>query len=119
MRQLIGHLQRHGKVLTEHIGLDVPEPRAMTDAEIYERDVAWLRESDLVVAEVTAASLGVGYELALAEALGKKHILCLYNNPARPLSAMIAGCPRFLVKDYATLEEALKAIDKFMEEARL
>jgi nucleoside 2-deoxyribosyltransferase len=51
--------------------------QASTEVFIYERDVAWLRESDFVIAEVTQPSLGVGYELGFAEAISKP-ILCLY-----------------------------------------
>ena len=37
--------------------------------------MAWLRESDVIVAECTCPSLGVGYELAYAEAKGKRRPL--------------------------------------------
>ncbi|MEI7962017.1 MAG: nucleoside 2-deoxyribosyltransferase [archaeon] len=43
---------------------------------IFDRDVAWIKEADLVVAEVSMPSVGVGYEIGFAESLGKK-IICL------------------------------------------
>lgn len=57
--------------------------------DIYERDVRWLQESDLVIAEVSVPSLGVGVEIATAQQLGKP-ILCLCRADAA-LSAMVEG----------------------------
>ncbi len=59
--------------------------------QIYQRDIQMIQACDVVIAEVTNPSLGVGYELAYAEKLGKP-ILCLFNPDSdRKLSAMIAG----------------------------
>lgn len=59
--------------------------------EIYQRDIAMIQEADVVIAEVTNPSLGVGYELAYAETL-KKPIACLFDETSgRKLSAMILG----------------------------
>lgn len=118
LRALIRHLKTHGPVLTEHVGEDVPEPKPVTDHEIYSRDCAWMRESDLVVAECSAASLGVGYELAYVEALpSKPPVLCLYcTRQEKALSGMIAGNPHYRCRYYETEAEALKHIDEFMAE---
>jgi nucleoside 2-deoxyribosyltransferase len=113
---LIEHLKRYGAVLTEHIG-DVLNGNEVnvTDEEIFLRDVAWLREADVLVAEVTAPSLGVGYEIGVAEALGKP-VLCLHRNrQGRRLSAMLAGNHGLVVRKYGALEEALWFIDEFIE----
>ena len=87
-QQIIDHIKETDIVLTEHIGrpdLNVIE-HAKRDAEIYEQDMGWLRECDLVIAECTCPSLGVGYELAYAEKCGKPcHIF--YNRTKTQLSA--------------------------------
>ncbi|XP_016068151.1 PREDICTED: 2'-deoxynucleoside 5'-phosphate N-hydrolase 1, partial [Miniopterus natalensis] len=79
------------------------EEAAGGDRLIHERDLAWLQQADLVVAEVTQPSLGVGYELGRAVALNKR-ILCLFRpQSGRVLSAMIRGAAdgsRFQVWDY-------------------
>ncbi|MBM3942962.1 MAG: nucleoside 2-deoxyribosyltransferase [SAR202 cluster bacterium] len=114
--QLINHLRQYGAVLTEHVGSPALGWRGddgPSDQWIYQRDMAWLTEADLVVAEVSVPSLGVGYELGRAEALGKE-VLCLYREQAdRRLSAMVSGNPQFQVVAYATLLEATHAIDQF------
>ena len=76
-KRLIAYMQRTNIVLTEHVGsskLNLIEQGRSKDALIYDRDTAWLRECDLVVAECTCPSLGVGYELAYAEKLGKPNL---------------------------------------------
>ncbi|XP_073484749.1 5-hydroxymethyl-dUMP N-hydrolase-like [Aquarana catesbeiana] len=110
--RIIRELQRYGTVLTEHIarpeisdaGEDAFEKG---DKFIHDRDVEWLQQSDVVVAEVTQPSLGVGYELGRALAMNKK-ILCLFRpSCGRVLSAMIRGAHdgrSFLVRDYEAEE---------------
>ena len=60
-------------VLTEHIGdLSLSSfEQSERDRKIYEQDTAWLKECDLLIAECTCPSIGVGYELAYAEKLNK------------------------------------------------
>lgn len=103
--QVITLLSKYGKVLTEHIGdqtLSILGEDNVTDEFIYERDIKWLDEADVVVAEVTTPSLGVGYELGFAE--GKKPILCLFRNQTgKQISAMINGNKNFIKKTYSDL----------------
>lgn len=106
-KRLIAYLQRTNIVLTEHVGsskLNLMEQGRSKDALIYNRDTAWLRECDLVVAECTCPSLGVGYELAYAEKLGKPcHIF--YDKSKTQLSAMLTGNPYFQIHPYESEEE--------------
>ena len=115
-QKIIGYLQRFGEVLTEHIGeagLTPMGETGMTDEEIYKRDIGWLSDAEFVVAEVSTPSLGVGFEMATAVDLHKK-VLCLYRvQSGRKLSAMIAGCPGILVREYQTFEEARQIMDDF------
>ena len=61
----IAALRKWGTVLTEDVGqAHSPETDPGTkDKWIHDRDVDWLHEADVVVAEVTQPSLGVGYEI--------------------------------------------------------
>jgi nucleoside 2-deoxyribosyltransferase len=112
---IIRELQKYGTVLTEHVGdkfLTGHGEVGLTDSQIFERDMAWVRESDVVVAEVTSPSLGVGYELGQAEAMGKKTI-CLYRTvEGRRLSAMIAGNSYFKLCAYATIDDVVAHLAK-------
>lgn len=107
-RKVIAALKERHQVLTEHVGdLSLSTVEDKGDKAIYEQDTAWLRECDIVVAECTQVSLGVGYELAYAEAHGKEvHIF--YRPEETQLSAMLAGNERFHIHRYAD-EEAMLA----------
>lgn len=108
-RELIGELKKYGTVLTEHIGHETID-HGLSDPDIYKQDMDWLRESDLIVAEVTTPSLGVGYEIGHAVAMGKR-VICLYRtgNGSR-LSAMISGAPEIECFEYRDLNEAKQII---------
>ncbi len=82
---------------------------AMTEEEIYARDLGLLAKSDAVVAEVTVPSLGVGYEICRA-LVRKSPVLCLHQ-PDAAVSAMLLGNPDpgIRVRAYSDAEE-LKAI---------
>ncbi len=118
--RLIEHAAAFGKVLTEHVGSlggVASEEADLTDDTIYDRDMEWLTSADVVIAEVTVPSLGVGYELAAAESLGKK-VLCLFDrSEGGRLSAMVAGNRSFDTKAYETLEGAEAHISAFLEAA--
>ncbi len=105
---IIKELENFGTVLTEHIGdkeLSARGESSLTDKEIFERDMAWVRESSVIVAEVTTPSLGVGYELGQSEAMNKK-VICLYRESVdKRLSAMISGNAYMKVFKYKTLED--------------
>lgn len=114
---LIRFLRTFGEVLTEHVGDRAISERGEedTDSQIYRKDMAWLEECDAVVAEVTTPSLGVGYEIGAAEAMGKP-ILCLFGQGAeKKLSAMIMGNPNLNVGIYKDLSEAKKQINDFFK----
>ena len=102
-------------VLTEHIGDNnlLKNEKNLTDKEIYLRDINWMKEADLLIAECTRPSLGVGYELAFAEKLGKP-VNVLYRNKECHLSAMISGDEYFKVFSYETKEDAFKIIDQIL-----
>ncbi|XP_033115804.1 putative 2'-deoxynucleoside 5'-phosphate N-hydrolase 1 [Anneissia japonica] len=90
--RLIKDLKQYGEVLTEHIAdKGILEKEQLDDKGIHDRDMDWLISSDVIVAEVTQPSLGVGYEIGRAVSLNKK-ILCLFRpNSDKRLSAMVAG----------------------------
>lgn len=112
--RFIRYLSAFGRVLTEHVGEEtrLQEENTLTEREIFERDMQWMARADLIIAEVSTPSLGVGYEIAMAEASGKP-IFCLYRPGGnKSLSAMIAGNPALDVRSYTDNGEA----EKFMSQ---
>ena len=115
---IIEYLKKYGEVLTEHIGdknLRIFGESNLKNEYIHNRDIEWVLESDVLVAEVSTASLGVGYEIGRAIE-NKKRVLCLYRpQEGKRLSAMIAGSQDIKNAEYNNLDEAKKIIDKFFE----
>jgi nucleoside 2-deoxyribosyltransferase len=116
-QRIIVLLSEHGTVLTEHVGSKGMTPtgeEALSDEEIYTRDMAWLTSADAVVAEVTTPSHGVGYEVAQAKAQGKP-VLCIYRPSAgRRLSAMLAGDPALQCAGYESIEQLEPVLMRFL-----
>jgi len=114
--EMIDMLEAYGKVLTEHLGSDEiieSKDRMMSDKEIHDRDFQWIEESDLLVAEVSIPSLGVGYEIGRAIEMGKP-VLCLFRTGSEfTVSAMIAGSDDVEMKYYQNLEEVKGLFDTF------
>jgi nucleoside 2-deoxyribosyltransferase len=107
---------RH-EVPTAHLaGTDVKMLEAAVNPnDVYERDVAWIRGCDALVAEVSTPSHGVGYEVAFALGLGKP-VMCLYRE-GRSVSKMITGnsSPNIRVASYVDTVEAVKLVRAFTE----
>ena len=115
--EMIAYLEKKGcRVLTEHVGLEslqVEGERTMTEEEIFQRDMAWLMESELVVAECTTPSHGVGYELGRARDMGKE-IHIFYDLSRGRLSAMLAGDSAFILHPYTTRQEVLEGLERIV-----
>ena len=120
--KLIDYLNsNYGKVLSEHVGLKnlvegIPTiKKNLTESEIHNQDLKWLNEADVVIAEVSKPSLGVGYELGRVYNMNKP-VLCLYRiTEGKKLSAMIAGSDKFVVINYVNVEDAFVYIDIFFK----
>jgi len=114
--KMIGMLCSYGKVLTEHLGsneLIENNDRVLTDKEIHDRDMQWIVEADLLVAEVTVPSLGVGYEIGRALEMGKPILALFRPGGQHRLSSMVAGSDKVDMKYYSNLEEVKDLIEAF------
>ena len=113
--ELVELLKAYGTVLTEHVADEhlTSLGESTDDRMIHDRDLAWLREADCLVAEVTTPSLGVGFEIAKATEWGLR-VLCLFRpDSGGALSALIAGSDRVTVREYQTPDEAKQIFERF------
>ena len=114
--RIISYIKKTDTVLTEHIGKSNISLTAQTravDTHIYEQDTTWLRSSDLLIAECTCPSLGVGYELAYAEAHNIP-VFIFYDKTKSNLSAMLNGNTYFTIISYETEEAIYPMLDKIL-----
>lgn len=104
-QQILDFLENFGEITSEHSNQikTTEQHGSNSDADIYARDVRWIGESDILIAEVSQPSIGVGYEIAYAEAIHKP-VLALYSLEAeKSISAMISGNPNIRTIKYETL----------------
>ena len=111
-QEIVAFLKTKGTVLTEHITLE--SIHDMGEDDKTEEFIYKLEQSDIVVAEVTQPSLGVGYELAYAESK-KIPVICLFReNSGNHLSAMIKGDSYFKVIKYTDIKDVITVLPSYM-----
>jgi nucleoside 2-deoxyribosyltransferase len=84
-----GHRVLAGAVAAETVGAD---GERLESRAIFDRDMQWIAEADVLVAEVSMPSTGVGYEIAAARYRRDIPVICLYR-PAytKRCTAMVGG----------------------------
>lgn len=114
-RALADRLERGGHaVLTRHLLADDVEAAesALDEREVFERDMRWLNAADLLIAEASGSSFGVGFEvgyvLGRAEHTGQRVVLLYDVARASHVSRLIAGnthpaCTTYPYRDAADL----------------
>lgn len=118
--ELVSIISKYAEVLTEVFADKklTADGMANPSGDIWSNDIRWIGQSDAIIAEVTNPSLGVGYEIAAAEKMGKP-VLCLYRKESdKKLSAMIEGSPGATVLEYSDVLSIEHAIASFMANVR-
>lgn len=98
LRTLADSLEQMGHtVLTRHLLADDVEraESALSERAVYDRDIHWLTSADLVIADASGSSYGVGFEvgyvLGRSEASGQR-VLLVYDASRRDrVSRLITG----------------------------
>lgn len=69
--------------------------------KIYQRDIIWINESDAIIAEVSGASTGVGYEIAYGMHVKKMPVLCLHSKNSKPSLMITQNKNKFIfIQEY-------------------
>jgi adenylate kinase len=112
-------LSNYGEVLTKHMRDPATHDMGFhSDKEIYERDMQLLNEADLIIGEVSNASLGVGFILAKAIELKKKVGVFKFASSLllnRKLSAMINGCDSITKFSYSNMISLKTQLELFIK----
>ncbi len=118
---IVDHLIQLGHdVPTAHLASpDVMDlERIVEPNEVYTRDIAWIQSADVVIAEVSTPSHGVGYEIAYALQIGRD-VLCCHREGV-PVSKMITGndSPRLTLRAYPNPEGAIRIVEAYLHSLR-
>ena len=115
-QKLIPALEKYGEVLDKQIAdpNTIANEAFQSDEDIYLDLEKKLMSADLIFAEVTIPSLGVGFELGFADKLGKK-IIAIYDEIYTPkVSTMIRGNKRITLIPYRDIKEIIEKLDNIL-----
>lgn len=103
------HIPTSHLASSEVMGLE----QIVTPVDVYTRDIAWITAADMVIAEVSTPSHGVGYEIGFALSI-QKPVLCCYQH-GRNVSKMLLGNthPKIQVRAYSSTEDAVEIVKQF------
>jgi len=98
LRALVSALEEDGHtVLTKHLledGVDTAEA-ALSERQVYERDVAWLESCDMLIADASGSSFGVGFEvgyvLGRSDGTSQRVVLLYRADRVNQISRLISG----------------------------
>lgn len=123
-RVVAEHLAALGhEVLTSHL-LDDDVDRAeasVGNTEVFERDTRWLDACDLLVAEASGSTYGVGFEVGYivgrAPRTGQRAIVLYDAGREASVSRMLSGnnAEGCVTRGYRTAEEALAFVAQALE----
>jgi len=87
--------------------------------EVFLRDTTWIQDCDILIAEVSTPSHGVGYEIGYALYLGKP-VICLHQVEAS-VSKMLTGNPdpKLQIFGYSTIGEVILFLKGSLENPTL
>ena len=114
---LIKALKRHGEILNEEVADSqvIEKEKQTTDEHIFESLEKRLQEADIIFAELTIPSIGVGYELGYADSHNKK-IIGIYDTTIIPkITTMVRGNKRIKTIPYTDINEIISQLDKILE----
>jgi hypothetical protein len=115
-KNIVEYLCETGHMAYSELNKELFTSGSLTDREIFTRDVQWIKESQLMIAEISGPSLGVGFEISFALYVLNIPVLACYHFDAGKVSSMITGCTSDLltVKSYTSIEELKVLIDNFI-----
>lgn len=120
-RRIVAAMEADGhRVLAGNVIADIgDEGEPLEPGAILRRDLGWIDEADVLVAEVSMPSIGVGYEIAAARYRNRMPVIALYR-PAhtRRCSAMVAGDEAIRLIEYGddSVDEMLASLASALRE---
>ena len=113
---MINELEKYGEVLDKQIAdiNTIENEKYQKDEEIFEDLEQKIMMADIIFAEVTIPSLGVGYELGYADKLGKKIIAIYDETYTKKVSTMIRGNKRIKLNPYRDINDICKNMNKLL-----
>jgi dTMP kinase len=118
--KIINHIKKHEITLTSGPQIisskQLDEDKKLSFKEIYERQQKRIEESDMVIAEASKPSHGVGGEIVYALSLGKPVLALVHKKFEDHISPMLAGNPsENLFVEYYDEDSAANKLSDFIK----
>ena len=117
-RKVVHQLEEMGhEVLTRHLVSDNAweADRSISPQDVYRRDMVWLEQCELFIAEVSGSSFGLGFETGYLLGATSTNVVLLYRREVEQnVSLLIAGNTHAncTLVPYATVEEVEQFITR-------
>jgi len=120
-RTICARLLQHGhEVMTTHLLEDHADETesSLTEEQVYRRDLDWLSTCDVLIAEASGSTYGVGFEvgyvLGRARETGQRVVLLYTSSRRHAISRLITGnCDTACTTlGYSSLDELAAFIDR-------
>jgi hypothetical protein len=115
-RKVVRQLEEMGhEVLTRHLVSDNAweADRSVRPQDVYRRDMAWLGQCELFIAEVSGSSFGLGFETGYVLGASSKKVVLLYRRDVEQrISLLITGNthPNCTLVPYTNVEEVMRFV---------
>ena len=126
LREVADVIEQMGHtVLTRHLlddGVDDAES-LLTERDVFLRDMDWLVSADLVIADASGSSYGVGFEVGYVlgrSAATQQRVLLLFDEARRAsISRLIIGTehPSCTTYSYRSAHDLMPFVSRFLSEA--
>ena len=114
---LIKELEKYGEVMNKQVADEntIANEAYQKDEDIFCDLEKKLYDADIVFAEVSIPSLGVGYELGFADKIGKKIIAIYDTGYVEKVSTMIRGNKRIKLIPYKDIKEITDSLGEILD----
>ena len=114
---MINELEKYGEVLNKQIADPniIENEKYQKDEDIFKDLEEKMLIADIVFAEVTIPSIGVGYELGFADKIGKKIIAIYDETYTKKVTTMIRGNKRIKLIPYKNIEEIINNLEELLK----
>lgn len=115
-KKLVDKLEEYGEVLTKQIAdpYAIENEKYQKDEDIYNDLENKLEKADILIAEVSVPSIGVGYEIGYASKLNKKIVAIYDKNYIDKVTTMIRGNKNIKIIPYKDIREILDKIEEII-----
>lgn len=114
-RALADAIRDSGNELTSHWVLGELESMSPSGVDIFKRDMDGSEACDVMVADVTSPSIGVGMEIMAAYKAGKR--IVILSKKGRPVSGMLKKMDRKVELEYSDDSEIYSLLRGALESA--